>query len=176
MCEFINLKSVEDLEAFIQKCGFRQDPDNPDHGDFSEFRLITEDHDIESHNWVRYQYIPEIESPIDHKPIWEEIRKDKDWKILVEHDTYHCLCAIQPAERKILLFLFDYDLPVLFMIKLELLLNSIDFKRRLSRILGDYQGWGYDNERMDVMQLAFEISNKYDLGWVPPIDVRPDIK
>lgn len=176
MQEFKNLKSVEDLEVFIQTSGFRQDPHNPEHRDFSEFRLITEDQQIKNQNWIRYQFIPDFNSHIDLKPIWEEIKRTKNWEILVENDSYHCLCALQMTEYKIILFLFDYERKDLFMIKLEILLNPVDFKRRLSTILGDYLNWGYETDRTDVMKLAYETSKGYNLGWVPPIDVRPNVE
>ncbi|MFW9853716.1 MAG: hypothetical protein ACFFFG_01555 [Candidatus Thorarchaeota archaeon] len=174
----MDIKTVADLEAFLKTHGFRQDPDNEEDRDISEFRHITEHERIKDENWARYQYLRYKGAEINHHRLWDDIERSDVWEVLIKHDKSFIGAAVNPGEGKILLFFFDAYEDNPLMTKLEQLVRPIDFKQRLDRILNAYLIWLGDVDLFNEKELEekideiYALAEKYDLKWRSGIHPR----
>ncbi|MFW9855400.1 MAG: hypothetical protein ACFFFG_10065 [Candidatus Thorarchaeota archaeon] len=163
-----DIKTVVELEAFLTRPEFRQDPYKYEDRDFSEFWAILEDEGIAAEAWIRYSYEEMNGKGFDLNPLREDVKIARDWEVLLDYEAFYARVAVDPKALKILLFLFEpppygHIPDDLWIIKLEILPSRADFRRRLESILGDCGTWASEEGHKAVLDEIDKSIDKYEL-------------
>lgn len=163
-----DIKTVVELEAFLTRPEFRQDPYKYEDRDFSEFWRILEDDGITADAWIRYSYEEMNGKGFNLNPLWEDVKIARDWEILLGYEAFYARVAVDPKALKILLFLFEpppygHIPDDLWIVKLEFLPGRADFRQRLKLILDDCHTWAGEQGFKTVLDKIDELIGRYGL-------------